>query len=166
MIILLLLLSVSLVSAFIYHLSIKSIDVFENQPNVLEKEHAAYINHTVDYPSRYRVLIPSYIEFFHQKTGMPLNILYDLNHLLFLYLSLILIYLFLKKYLDDKGALIGVLIFAVLSPIGYNQFNACDIIVLFTFSLTAYIIAYHLDSIKGNILLYPWLHLFSKVWRI
>lgn len=153
LIIILLLLSVSMVSAFIYHLSIKSIDVYENQQNVLEQQHESYISHTVTYPSRYRVLIPTYIEFFHQKTGAPLNILYDLNHLLFLFLSLVLIYLFLKKYLDDKAALLGVLLFASLYPIGYNQFNACDILVLFTFALTAYIIAYHLDSLKWNILL-------------
>ena len=60
-------------------------------------------------PMNYRILIPYTLYFLHSISHIPLNCIYLFFRFLFFFLSFVLFHMYLKKWFDDKLAMIGTL---------------------------------------------------------
>ena len=140
-----LLFSTTAVSIIAYHAM--------NPDNSVQDIHKSYIDKTINFPFRYRILVPFTIEYARMITGLPIKLLYDAFTFIFLWMSLALFFFFLKKFLSDTESLLGVLLMNSLYCASYNLFQPCDIIVLFIAVVSSLIIVNKLDDMRYNLLL-------------
>jgi len=147
------------VLALLFTTSIVSIIAYNsmNPDNAVLDTHRSYIDKTINFPFRYRVLVPFTIEYARMITGFPIKLLYDAFTFIFLWLSLALFFFFLKKYLSDTESLLGVLLLNSLYFASYTLFQPCDIIVLFISIASSLIIVNKLDDMRYNLLLFAML---------
>lgn len=90
-------------------------------------------------PMVHRILIPYTVYFFHRISHIPLNYTFAAFRFIFFFLSFILFHIYLKKWFDDKLAMIGTLsVIASLPLILTNWYSVpTDMPELITFILGA-----------------------------
>jgi len=86
-----------------------------------------------------RILIPYTVYFFHKISHIPLNYAYALFRFIFFFLSFILFHIYLKKWFDDKLAMIGTLSMVASLPLTLTNWYCIptDMPELITFILGA-----------------------------
>ena len=90
-------------------------------------------------PMLRRVLIPYTLYFFHKATQLPLDYVYAFFRFLFFFLSFTLFHIYLKKWFDDKLAMIGTLSMIASLPLTLTNWYCIptDMPELITFILGA-----------------------------
>jgi len=147
--VILLLIFISAISTLCYHIMIKSWDTYAGGNNSLEKEHYKYVNSDYDSTLKYRILVPYTIDFLNKNIGLPIKILYDLYHMLFLSLSLTIFFFLLKKWHPDIYAFFGTIFLCVLFQLGYNLVHPGDAFTLFTLVSGIYLMIHARGSNSG-----------------
>ncbi len=90
-------------------------------------------------PMVHRILIPYTVYFFHKLSHIPLVYTYASFRFIFFFLSFVLFHIYLKKWFDNKLAMIGTLSVIASLPLTFNNWYCIptDIPELITFILGA-----------------------------
>lgn len=108
---------------------------FEHSTENLKK----VITREISPPMLHRILVPYTIYFFHKISHLPLNYTYALFRFIFFFLSFVIFHIYLKKWFDDKLAMIGTLSVIASLPLMLTNWYCIptDIPELITFILGA-----------------------------
>ena len=68
-------------------------------------------------PLASRILVPYTVHFFHKISHIPLNYTYAMFRFIFFFLAFILFHIYLKKWFNDKLAMIGTLSMIASLPV-------------------------------------------------
>jgi len=113
----------------------RRVDTFERSTEALKE----VVTGGAVQPMSRRVLVPYTLYFFHMATRLPLDYIYALFRFLAFFLAFVLFHMYLKKWFDDKLAMIGTLSIIASLPLTLTNWYCVptDIPELITFILAA-----------------------------
>lgn len=85
----------------------------------LERNHGLLLNFDYTNNEQSRVLQYYIPEFFHKLFGMSVPDAYILQRLLFVFITFCAFHLYLRKWFDQRGAMLGVVFLAAIMPLTY-----------------------------------------------
>ena len=146
--------SISLTSTLSYNIAMKEMNTHDAGTGSITNQHYIYLENSHRNNWQYRILVPNCIEIIRHSTGISLRYLYLGYHFIFLGLSLMFFFYFLRKWFSLVISLLGVTILSSIYIASYNIFNPSDIMVLFLFTVCSYIIVHKFHNNAYHFLLF------------